>query len=102
MAQIAGRGADQLCDLMRMLELSAVDLDAGAWVAKQRFRHGLDDASLARPRGPQKEEVADRATGRIQSGQKHLINFGDVLDGQILSYDSAPEGGFKRLRVIAA
>src|SRR5208337_2901983 len=50
MAQIARRRADQLCDLMRMLELSAVNLDAGARVAKQRLRHGLDDASLAGPR----------------------------------------------------
>src|SRR5271157_675945 len=102
MTQIAGRRADQLCNLMRMLELSAVNLDAGAWVAKQRLRNGLDDASLAGPRRSQEKEVSDRAAGRVQSGQEHLIDFGDLLDGGILSYDPAPEGGFKLLRVVAA
>src|SRR5271166_2267203 len=85
-----------------MLELSAVNLDAGARVAKQRLRHRLDDASLAGARWPQKQEISDWPAGRIQSRQKHLINFGDFLDSGILSYDPAPEGGFKLLRVVAA
>ena len=35
MTQIAGRRADQLCYLVRLLELSTVNLDAGKGVAKQ-------------------------------------------------------------------
>src|SRR5271165_2118314 len=102
MAQIARRRADQLRDLMRMLELSGVNLDAGAWVAKQRLRHRLDDASLAGTRRSEEQEISDWPAGRIQSRQKHLIDFGDLRDSGILAYDLAPEGGFKLLRVVAA
>src|SRR5271166_355933 len=84
MTQIAGRRADQLCDLMRMLELSAVNLDAGACVAKQRLCHGLDDARLAGSRGSQEQETSNGAARRIQPREKHLVNFADFLDGGIL------------------
>src|SRR5271166_2024056 len=102
MTQITGRRADQLCDLMRMLELSAVNLDAGARITKQRLRHGLDDASLAGPRRSQEKEISDRPAGRVQSRKEHLMDFGDLLDSGILSYDPAPKGGLKLLRVVAA
>src|SRR5208337_514885 len=102
MTQIARRRANQLGDLVRMLELSAVNLDAGAHIPKQRLRHGLDDAGLARPRRSQEEEIPNWAAGRIQSRQKHLINFADFLDSGILAYDPAPKSGLKLLCGVAA
>src|SRR5207302_9950190 len=46
--QIARRRADQLCDLVRVLEFRAVNLDTGARITEQRLRHRLDYTGLAR------------------------------------------------------
>ena len=102
MSEVSRRRADQLGDLVRVLKFGAVDLDARLGIAEQRLGHRLHDARLARSGRPQKQQVADRAAGRIQPGEKHLINFGDFFDGRVLANDLAPESGFEILRRVAA
>ena len=68
MSQISRRRSDQLGDLMAVLKLRAIDLDASACIAKQRLRHGLHDARLAAARRSQKQQIAHRSPRRIQSG----------------------------------
>src|SRR4051812_16927638 len=102
MSQVSRRRADQLCDLMRVLKLCAVDLDAGASLAKKRLGECLDHAGLPRAGGSKKQKVPYWAAGRIQSRQEHLIDFGDFFDGGVLSHDLAAQGGFEIGCVVAA
>src|SRR5436309_1870342 len=60
--QISGRRTYQLCDLVAVLELGAVDLDYRASVAYQAFGGHLNDSSLAGSGRPQEKKVADRAS----------------------------------------
>src|SRR5580765_1357867 len=85
-----------------MLELGAIDLDAGSRIAEKRFGHGLDDAGLARSRRPQEKEVAYRTTGRIQPREEHLVNLNDLLNRLVLSHNAAAKGGFKFSCIVAA
>src|ERR1700756_731716 len=101
-SQISRRRSNQLRNLMRMLELRAIDLDAGPRVAKQRLGHGLDDPSLSRPRRPQEQQIPHRTSRRIQSRQEHLVDLDDLFDGRILSYNPAAKGAFKLSRIVAA
>ena len=86
---------------MRVLKLGAIDLDAGVRVAEQRLRHRLNHARLARAGRPEKEEIAYRTPGRIEPRQKHLVDFGDLLDRGILPDDLPSQCGFKFKCVVA-
>ena len=72
MAEVSGRRADELGDFVGVLELGAIDLDAGARVAEQGLGNGFDDAGLAGTGGPKKKEIADGAAGRVQGGKLYL------------------------------
>ena len=48
---------------------------------------GFDDASLSGTGRAQEQEVADRASRRIEAGQMHLIDVDDLLDRFNLSDD---------------
>ncbi len=85
-----------------MLELGAIDLDAGVRIAKQRFRHGFHHARLARPGGPQKQQVPHGTPRRVQAGQKHLVNLGDLFDSLVLPNNAATQSGFKLSSIGAA
>ena len=100
-AQVSRRRADQLGDLVGMLELGAVDLDAGMRIAKQRLRHGFHYARLAGAGWPQKKEISNWPSWRVQSGEKHLVDFGYLFDGRVLAYNFAPQRGFEFQRVAA-
>src|SRR5262245_20932037 len=95
MTEVSRRRTDQLGDLVRVLELGAVNLDAGARIAKKRFCHCLDDSGLAGAGWPEKKQVADRAPRRVQARQKHLIDLGDLLEGLVLPDDLPPQRTFK-------
>src|SRR4051794_27315171 len=82
-----------------MLEFGAVNLDAGAGVAEQRLRHRFHHPRLARAGGPEKEQIADGTSRRVQTSEKHLVNFGDFFHRDVLAHDLAADGGFKILRV---
>ena len=93
--QIARRRADQFGDFMGVLELGAINLDASAGVSEERFRESFHDARLARTGWPKKKQIADRASGGVQSGEKHLVDFDDLLNGGILADDFAAKSAFK-------
>src|SRR5262249_2249798 len=85
MPQISRRRANQLGDLMRMLKLRAVDLDAGARIAKQCLRHRLHYAGLARTRWSQEQQIPPRTPLRIQSRQKRLVDLRYLFDSLVLA-----------------
>src|SRR6266568_5579407 len=95
MAEIARRRADQFGDFVRVLELGAIDLDAGAGVAEERLGEGFDYASLARSGRTKEQEVADGASGGVESSEKHLIDLNDLFDGRVLANAFATESSFK-------
>src|SRR5689334_3497662 len=98
MAEVPGRRADQLGDLVAVLELGAVDLDDGLGVADEALREGLDGAGLARPGRPKEEEAPDGASGTAHSGRIRLIKVDDLPDGFVLPDDSPPQVVFERFR----
>src|SRR5438105_13610527 len=102
MTQVSGRRADELGNLVAVLKFGAVNLDAGARLAVQGLGHGLDHTRLTRASGAKKQEIAYRVVGRVQPGQKHLIDFGDFLNGLILPYDFARQSIFKVHGIAAA
>src|SRR5579864_6022013 len=85
-----------------MLELGAVNLDAGPRIAEQSLRHGLYHSGLTRSCWSQEQQVSHRASRRIQSRQKHLVDLHNFLNRLLLTYDSAAQGGFKLSRIVAA
>ncbi len=89
MPQVSGRRADQLGNLMTVLEFRAIDLDDCARIAHQRFGGRFHDAGLAGSRWSQKKEVPDGTARRRHSRQIHLINIDDLLDSFILPDDHA-------------
>src|SRR5437660_11710296 len=102
MAQVSGRRADELGNLVAVLKFGAVNLDASARFAVQGLGHGLDHTRLTGASGAKKQKITYRVVGRVQPGQKHLIDFGDFLNGLILPYDLAPASLFKGHGIAAA
>src|SRR5579864_2122318 len=94
-AEIARRRADQFCDFVGVLKLGAIDLDAGAGIAKQSFSERLDNASLAGSGRAQKQQIANRASGGIQSRQEHLINLDDLFYRCVLANNLSAEAAFE-------
>ena len=88
MAQVSGRRADQLGDLVAVLKLRAVDLDHRAAVAHQALRRGFHQPRLAGAGRPQEQEVADRPSRARHARQIRLINVNDLLDRLVLADDS--------------
>ena len=93
MPQISGRRADQLGDLMAMLELRAIDLDNGVRIAHQAFGHGFHQPGLARPGRAEEQEIADRAAGRLHAGEISLVHIDNLVDGLLLSDDFLAQAG---------
>ena len=72
MAQIAGRRADQLGDLVLHLELAAIHLENVLFAAVQHFGQRLHGLGLARAGGSQQQEHANRPAFRRQARLEHL------------------------------
>jgi len=68
-SQVARGRPDQLGDFVGMLELRAIDLDAGAGVAEERLGQSLDDTSFSGTGGSQKQEIPDRAPRGVQAAR---------------------------------
>src|SRR5581483_10779882 len=94
-SEVSRRRADQLGNLVTVLELGAIDLDAGSCVSEERLGHCFNDSRFARTRRPEKEKIAYRTSWRVQPCQKHLVDFGHFLDGVVLTNDPAAEIPFK-------
>ena len=72
MAQIAGRRADQLGDLVLHLELAAIHFQDILLAAVQHFGQRFHGLGLARAGGPQQQEHAHRPAFGRQTGLEHL------------------------------
>src|SRR5450432_1920725 len=99
MPEVSGRRADQLCDLMAMLELRAINLDHRARILHHRLRSGFHDASLARSSWTKEQEVSDRAARRGHPGEIHLIDVHDLLYGFILTDNQSAQAYFQGFRL---
>src|SRR5579884_910972 len=102
MPEVARRRANQLGDFVAVLELGAINLDAGAGIAEQRLGHRFHYPRLSRACRPEKKKIAHRPAGRVQPGQEHLIDLNDFFDCAILADDAAAKGGVEFLRIVAA
>ncbi len=71
-AQIAGRRADQLGDLVLHLELAAIHLEDVLLAAVQHFGQRFHGLGFARAGGSQQQEHAHRPAFRRQAGLVHL------------------------------
>ena len=100
-AEIARRRTDQLRDLVAVLKFRTINLDHRARVAHQRFRGGLYRSRLTRSSWTQKEEIANRASGRGKSGEVHLVDVHDLLDSFVLANDELQQPLFKTFGVFA-
>src|SRR5580692_342215 len=87
---------------MGMLELGAIDLDAGAGVAEERLGNCFDHAGLAGAGRSQEKQVAYGTARSVESGEKHLIDFRDLFDGLVLANDFAAQGALEVTGVVAA
>src|ERR1700689_934197 len=101
MAEVSGRRADQLGNLVAVLELRAINLDNRAGILQHRFSRGFHDASLAGSGGTKEEEVSDRTTWRGHAGQVHLIDVDDLLYGFVLADDQPAQANFEGFRLSA-
>src|SRR5262249_21310084 len=87
MTEVTRRRPDQLPDLVRMLNLGAVNLRDEIRITKKYCRGGLDDSGLAGTCGTKEEQVPDWTAGVSQSSQKDLIQAGDASHSAVLSDD---------------
>src|ERR1039457_7644432 len=84
-AEISGRRTDQLCDLVAVLVLRAIDFDHSTRVVEQRFGGGLHNAGFSGAGRSQEQKVAYRPAARRHPSTKPLIGFGYLVNGVILS-----------------
>src|SRR5256884_7813701 len=84
MTQISRRRTDKLCDLVRVLEFGAVDLDHRPRIAEEHLRCYFDDPRLSRARWAKKEQITDWAPPCLQAGTKHAVQVNDRLHGFVL------------------
>src|SRR5579884_3333557 len=95
MSEVARRRADQLGNLVAVLEFGTIDLDACSGISEECLGNCLNNASFPRARRPQKEEIADGASRWIETCQKHLVDFRHFLDRVFLTNDPSAEISFK-------
>src|SRR5262249_55178568 len=88
MAQVSRGRADQLGNLVRVLKLSAVDLDHRVWVVKKYFRRRFDDPRLARTGRTKKQKRANGPARRVHVGKEGLIEAAQLADCILLSHDA--------------
>src|SRR5215831_10010850 len=97
MPKVAGRRADQLRDLVRVLEFAAINLDHRGRVAEKQFGCGLDDSGLARACWPKEQQRPNRPVHWRKARLENLIERGQGAYRPVLSDDSPLEPGFKCL-----
>jgi hypothetical protein len=74
-----------------MLELSAVNLDAGSRITEERLGHRLHDSGFPGAGGTKKQEIAYWAARGIQTCEEHLVNLHHFFDRLVLADDLATE-----------
>src|SRR6266700_462187 len=102
MAQITGRRANQLGDLMRMLEFRAVHLDHRSRIPEENLRGCLHNARLPRPRWPQKQQIPHRTPARAHPRAEYLREVHERADALFRSNDRLAERMLEFLRLDAS
>src|SRR4030095_8077835 len=98
-AQVAGWGADQLGDFVRVLILRAIYLDDAVAVAEQHFRRSLDHVSLSRAGRSEKEHRPERPRRVGDPGSEDLVQRSQLADGPLLAYHAGGQFLFKARRL---
>src|SRR5271157_297506 len=101
-AEIPRGRADDLGDLVGVLEFGAVDLDDGAGAAEENFGGGFNDAGLAGAGGADKKQIADGAPGGVESSGEDLEQLDEGLNAVVLADDFRAQGILKLNGVPAA
>ncbi len=98
MAQIAGRRPDKLGNLVRMLELGAVDFDHRVAIAEQNLGGRFDHVSFARSGWAEKEHRSQWTSWIRHPRLEYLIQRRDGANRPILADYASAKTGFKLLR----
>jgi hypothetical protein len=101
-AEIARGRADDLGDFVGVLEFGAVDFDDGAGAAEENLRGGFNDAGFAGAGGAEEEQIADGASGGVESSGEDLEQLDEGLNAVVLADDFRAQGILKFNGVRAA
>src|ERR1700745_2298641 len=85
-----------------MLKLGAINFDAGPRISEERLGHGPHRAGLSGTGRSKKNQIAHRASGRIQSRQKHLVDFYHLFDRLVLPNNLASKRGLEVFGIVTA
>src|SRR4051794_5217650 len=88
-AEVARRAADELGNLVRVLELGAIYLDDSTWVTEQDFSSRFNNAGLSRSCRAEEEHRADGTTRWVHPRKEHLIEAAHPLNCSLLADDPA-------------
>src|SRR5262245_52733156 len=95
MAEVARRRADQLGDLVRVLEFRAINFNDRVSVSEEHLSGSFDDVSLARSSWSEKQQGSERSVWAGHSGLKYLIDGSEVANGSVLSNYAMTKSRFK-------
>src|ERR1700741_2434566 len=88
MAQVSRWRAHQFGDLMRMLKLSAINLDNRIRVVKENFGRRFNHSCFAGSGRTEKEQRAERTISLVESGEKKLKETAHTAHGIVLTDDA--------------
>src|SRR5260370_15695926 len=95
MTEVARRRANQLGDLMTMLELRTVDLDDGLRIPKQHLSSSLDQSRLATACRPQEKQIGQGAARSSKTRPVYLVDPRQLPNGAVLSDEAAARVAFE-------
>src|SRR5882762_4393229 len=92
MTQIAWGRANQLGNLVRVLELRAIDLYDRTSIPKKDLSGRFHNAGHSRTGRTEEQQIAHRSAGRVQSCTKHLEHVNKGLHALFLPYNLGAQG----------
>ena len=98
-AQVAGRRADQLGDLVAVLELGAIDLHHRARIAHQAFRGGFHNARFPRSGWTEKQKTGHRFARRAHPRRPGLVRIHHLPNCHFLPYHPLAQVALEHLGV---
>src|SRR5262249_43303064 len=94
-AEVTGRGTNELRDLVPVLELCAVDFDDGSCIAEKNLGGRLHQARLAGSRRAEEKQVCDRPSRNREPGSVYLVNSSQSPDRSFLSHHTRAKRCFE-------
>jgi hypothetical protein len=86
-AEIPGRGSDELGNLVAVLELGTINLDRRARISEEALRQRFHGAGLAGPGRPQEQKRSDRPARTRHARQIRLVHTHDLADRLVLTHN---------------